>query len=191
MTPISEERFKRYLESEQGFEFLDAKVAEAASAGGSPRDARGLRALKAVAAIEAGLSPEVAARHLDWKDFEELCAFVLRIKGFAVTTDLRFRKPTAQIDILARSSAFSIAVDCKHWARAKGGGALSEVVEKQRRRAALVRARMPEVEPLAVVVLSLAEERARFADGAAVVPIRTLGDFLDNFLSFAEYLDFL
>ncbi len=145
---------------------------------------------RAVVAIREGVPAEVVSRHLDWKDFEGFCASLMAAKGFDVTRDLRLKKPRAQIDILARSPSIALIVDCKHWARERGPAGLSAVVEKQKNRALLLRKRMECLEPMAVVVLSLAEERARYVDGAAVVPVRTLGDFLDNVSGYSDGLSF-
>ncbi len=141
--------------------------------------------VRALIALEAGAPPDLVAKYLDWRDFESFCARLMAVRGFSVTQDLRLKRPRAQIDILARSSSIALIVDCKHWAREKGLAGLSAAVERQVARARLLRKVMKEVEPMAVVVLSLVEERPRFVGGGAVVPLRALADFLDNALGYA------
>ncbi len=61
-----------------------------------------------------------------------------------------------------------------------GVGAALKIMGDQARRAGLLRAKMPYIEPIVVVVISLADEGARFVGDGVVVPLRTLSDFLSN-----------
>jgi hypothetical protein len=148
------------------------------------------RVLRALWALKAGASPNLVARHLDWRDFERFCAALLRARGFDVHENLTLTKPRAQVDILARSSLTSLLVDCKHWARERGPSAVAKAARAQGARAELVRRCFPTLEPLAVVILVLSEEQTRFTEGAAVVPVHTLDDFLSNLPAYAEQLSY-
>lgn len=187
MLRLSEGNLGRFMAGDFPEPF-EAKVSRAAEDLGLLNPTEGVRALRGIVAVEAGVRPEAVAKFLDWRDFETFCACLMGARGFEVERDLRLTKPRAQVDILARSPSVSLLVDCKHWGRERGSGALRQVVERQRARALLVRSRFRHLEPLAVVVLSLAEEQARFVDGGAVVPIRTLGDFLDNLATYVQGL---
>jgi Restriction endonuclease len=156
--------------------------------GGATRQ-KGTKALNALVAMNVGARPEMVAKFLDWKDFEEFCASMLAARGYSVTRDLRLKKPRLQVDILARSPSLSLIVDCKHWGRERGTGALRRAVEMQAARAREVRKQMKRLEPMAVVILVLADEAPRFVDGAAVVPIRTLGGFVDEVGGLAQFLE--
>ena len=188
MTVITEGNIAKFMAGGFLVEGFDERLRRVAEAAGVVEPSGAPRVLRALVAIDAGVPPDLVARHLDWKDFERFCARLMASRGFRVTLDLRLKRPRAQVDILARSSTMALLVDCKHWARERGPAGLSAVVEKQKARAVLVRKAMKEVEPMAVVVVSLAEERPRFLDGAAIVPVRALGDFLANSPGLADSL---
>jgi hypothetical protein len=138
------------------------------------------KVLRAIAACVVGALPEDASEYLGWKDFEHFCAALFRARGYSVTENLTLTKPRAQIDLLARSPRLALVVDCKHWARERGPSAMARVALAQAERAKLVRKRMKEVEPMAVVIVVLSNEQTRMTEGAAVVPVRTLSAFLDE-----------
>jgi hypothetical protein len=142
--------------------------------------------LRAILACRLGARLEDVASLLDWREFESFCADLLRTRGFVVSENVRVKRPRAQVDLLARSGLFSLAVDCKHWKKSMGIASLSMVIEAQRRRAKLLRSADPSLSPLASVVLLLSEEEPRFVGGGAVVPVRTLGSFVDGLAGFEE-----
>jgi hypothetical protein len=139
--------------------------------------------------LEAQLKQEVAEL-LDWKEFEAFCADLLRTRGFTVEENLTVTRPRAQIDLLASSDLITLAIDCKHWKRAMGTAALARCVDAQRGRARLLRAKRQSNRPIATVILALSDEPVRFVGGAAVVPLRTLGSFLDAMAGYSEMLEF-
>ena len=150
----------------------------------------GGKVLRAITACRLGAPLESVSRFLDWREFERFCAGLLLARGFAVTENITLTRPRMQIDILARSASYALAVDCKHWAQGKGRSALLSAAEAQVARAKRLRKTMEHLEPLAVVILVLSDEEARFAEGSAVVPVRTLGSFVDNIESFSQLLVF-
>lgn len=150
----------------------------------------GGRVLRAITACRLGASLESVSMFLDWREFENFCASILLARGFAVTENITLTRPRMQIDILARSPSVALAIDCKHWAHGKGRNALLDAAEAQAERAKMLRKRMEQLEPLAVVILVLSDEDARFADGSAVVPVRTLGSFVDTIDCFSDLLVF-
>jgi Restriction endonuclease len=147
-----------------------------------------LRVFRAITACRLGALPEDVARFLDWRDFESFCATILRAADYTVTENLLLRNPRLQIDILARSPSIALVVDCKHWARERGPSTMGRVAAAQAQRALRLRAKMSHLEPMAVVVLALSNEQARFVGGAAVVPIGVLGGFLRDLPSFVQEL---
>jgi len=190
VTNLSGDNLEKFMAGDLAVNAYEDRVSRVADAIGVIEPKCGFRVLRAMVAIDAGVSPELVARYLDWKDFEAFCAYLIGAKGFKVTRDLRLKQPRIQVDILARSPSVALIVDCKHWVRVKGQAALSVVVARQKERALALRTRTKDLEPMAVVVLSLAEERPRYVDGAAIVPVRILGDFLDNIASFSGDLAF-
>ncbi len=190
MALVTERNVERFMGGGLSLDFFGKRVRRVVDGLGllSPSDSPNV--IRAMVAMEAGAPPDLVSRYLDWKDFEGFCARLMAARGFAVTLDLRMKRPRAQIDVLARSSTIALLVDCKHWAKERGVGGLSAVVEKQAARGRLLRRAMKDVEPMVVVVLSLVEERPKFVGGGAVVPMKALGDFLDNVLAYAPNLTF-
>jgi hypothetical protein len=185
---LTERNIEKFMTGEIPLDSYGDSAKRVAEAAGIVKPSDSPRIIRAMIAMEAGVAPDLVARYLDWKDFEGFCAGLMAARGFSVALDLRLKRPRAQVDILARSSSIALLVDCKHWARERGAAGLSKVVEKQIARAALVRKAIKNVEPMAVVVLSLVEERPRYVGGGAVVPIRALGDFLDNLFAYSGEL---
>jgi Holliday junction resolvase len=141
-----------------------------------------------LAAVRLGVPPEEAASDLEWREFEGFCAALFKAKGFDVLENVTTTRPRVQVDLLARSSSITLIVDCKHWRRAMGASSLSRVVASQARRADLLRTKMEGLEPVVVVILSMADEQARYVDGAAVVPVFALADFLENLAGYTQGL---
>ncbi len=185
MAVLTERGIERFMTGTVPLEYFGDRAKRAAGDMGLVGISDTPQLVRALIAIEAGAPPDQVARYLDWRDFEGFCARLMAAKGFRVTLDLRLKRPRAQVDILARSSSIALIVDCKHWAREKGPAGLSAAIEKQASRARLVRKAMGQVEPMAVVVLSLVEERPRYLGGGVVVPMRSLADFLDNAVAYA------
>jgi restriction endonuclease len=188
MAPLSRENLGKFL--------LDGKsTSETRSALywverdlGIPLTQENAHVVRAIAAVRAGTPADAVARILHWKEFEAFCASLFRAKGFDVTENLTMTKPRGQVDLLARTTSVALAVDCKHWARTRGASALSKVASAQARRADLLRAKMDGIEPMVVVIVVLSDEPTRYVNGAAVVPIHALGDFIDNFDGYADSL---
>ncbi len=127
---------------------------------------------------------------MNWKEFESFCASLFRAKGYSVAENIVLKKPRMQVDLLARNGSVALAVDCKHWARAGGGDALARIAKAQSLRAISLRSRRPGLEPLAAVILVMTSGDEKFSEGAAVVPIQSLFDFLDHVESFSGLLRF-
>jgi hypothetical protein len=142
----------------------------------SPADER----LAGLALCADGVMPETVSKHLGWKAFEGFCSDILRTKGYRVRENIYLRRPRAQVDVLGISDRISLAVDCKHWARSPGRGALGALVAAQKERARRLHDSLDETEGIAAVILVVVDGGERFVEGGAVVPVFVLGDFLDN-----------
>src|SRR5271157_868082 len=79
---------------------------------GSPRNVLAAMVLARISSDLAGV-----ARLLGWNEFEDFCASVIAAAGYHVRANVRLKKPTRQIDIVAESPSMVIAIDCKHWKR--------------------------------------------------------------------------
>jgi Holliday junction resolvase-like predicted endonuclease len=136
--------------------------------------------LVAMTLCSIGVPPEDVSSLLSWKEFESFCADLLRAAGFAVRENVRLRKPTAQIDIVAEGASVVLSVDCKHWKRGASASALAKVAQDQHRRNESLRKTIPDAPPIISVVITFAQQPERFASGAAVVPLFALRSFLNS-----------
>jgi hypothetical protein len=132
---------------------------------------------------------ERVSKSLTWRDFERFCSGILQGRGYRVRQNIFLRRPRAQIDVFGVSDGISLAVDCKHWARAAGYSGLARIVEAQKGRARRLRESLDDHGPIATVILVLLDEGERFVSGGAVVPIYTFGDFLDNVGAYQDQLE--
>jgi hypothetical protein len=169
-------------EAEEALKALKAELALPVSMGGE-------RILRSIAAIQVGAPAEVVAMSLNWKEFEMFCAGLLRLSGYTVTENITLTRPRIQIDLLARSSTLALVVDCKHWRGGIGAAALTKAAAAQTERAKLVRSRMNQLEPLAVVILVFSNEIVRFVDGVAIVPIYAFSSFLENPAAYSDMME--
>jgi hypothetical protein len=186
MSHLSQALLDEFLNPDSAEPRVKDAISRTARELGLLRASQNERAVRAVAAIRSGASPEQVAKVLLWREFEQLCAHILRARGFEVRENITLTKPRVQVDILARSSAVGLAVDCKHWKREMGYSGLLRAVTAQSRRAAVLREKMPFLEPLLVVLVSLANESARYVGTGIVVPLHTLGDFVSNLDAYAQ-----
>jgi len=144
--------------------------------------------LVAMSLCSLGVPPEAVSALLSWKEFEAFCADLLRAAGYDVRENVRLRKPTAQIDIVATGTSRVLSVDCKHWKRGASSSVLTKVAEDQRKRNELLRRASPGSPPIVSVILTLAQQEDRFMAGAAVVPLFALRSFLSSVDEYAELL---
>jgi len=147
------------------------------------------RALIALTLCRLGTRPELISNSLDWREFERFCSGLLRSSGFEVREDVHLRKPSAQIDILALGPSFSLSVDCKHWSRPLTASTLRRFAEAQLRRSELFRKTVrADPRPIFSAILTLSEQRERFVEGVAIVPLFTLRDFVGSIEAFRGLL---
>ena len=119
----------------------------------------------------------------------KVCSGILQAKGYRVRRNVYLRKPRAQVDVFGISDGISVAVDCKHWARAPGYSSLARQVEAQKVRAARLHESLDRIGPIASVILVLVDQGARFVSGGAIVPVFAFGDFLGNVETYRDQLD--
>lgn len=144
--------------------------------------------LRALLACRLGARPEEVAALLDWEEFEAFCADLLRSAGFQVRQDVRLRRPTAQIDIVARAPSVVLSIDCKHWKKGASPSVLEKVVLDQRKRNESLRKTIPDAPPIVSVVITFAQQDQRFVSGGAVVPLFALRSFLNSIDEYSDYL---
>jgi len=144
--------------------------------------------LVAMSLCSLGVPPEAVSALLSWKEFEAFCADLVRAAGYDVRENVRLRKPTAQIDLVATGTSLVLSVDCKHWRKSASVSTLAKVARDQQRRNELLRKAHPSAPPIVTVILTLAQQGERFVDGAAVVPLFALRSFLSSVDEYTEFL---
>jgi hypothetical protein len=144
--------------------------------------------LVAMSLCSVGVPPEEVSSLLSWKEFESFCANLLRSAGYEVRENLRLRKPTAQIDIVALGPSLVLSVDCKHWRRSASASTLARVARDQLRRSVLLRKSLSGPRPILSVIITLAQQGERFVEGTAVVPLYSLRTFLNSIDEYADLL---
>lgn len=126
---------------------------------------------------------------MTWKDFEGFCAQLLRASGYSVRENIYLSHPRSQIDLVATGPLFVISLDCKHWKRAPSRSVLEGFAMTQLRRSRFLRRTLHDKRPIISAILSLSEPAGSFVEGVAVVPLRTLRDFLDTVESYSSLLE--
>ena len=139
-------------------------------------------------AIQGGCDLEHVSALLTWKDFEGLASRALVSSGYRTSTNVRFKKPRMEIDVVGSLNGLAIAVDCKHWKR-RNLSAIRLHCEKQAARCLrlfdntgsqvsasnLINSRIFKVLP---VILTLYPQGCKFVDGVPVVPISQFRSFV-------------
>jgi hypothetical protein len=170
----------------------DREIARVAEELGVPATAP-RRVSAAMALTRLGADLGQVARSLTWKEFEEYCALAIAAAGYAVRTNVRLRKPTRQIDMLAESPSLVLSVDCKHWGRGSSAAGLEAAAVAQIERTevcargtltGLGRTFLP-------VLLTMVDNQVKVVEGVPVVPLGTLREFLASVSRFDQGLRFV
>jgi hypothetical protein len=139
--------------------------------------------------LKINFQADGVSRLLSWQDFELLAGALLRASGYEVRQDVHLRRPRAQIDVVATGLSMTLSIDCKHYRREQGPSSLEKVALAQLRRSALLRKTSNDPRPIASLILSMSEPEGKFVRGVAVVPIRTLRNFLISLDSYDGLLE--
>jgi hypothetical protein len=147
----------------------------------------------ALALTRMGADLDRIARSLAWEEFEEYCASAISAAGYAVRRNVRLRKPTRQIDIIAESPSLVLSIDCKHWRRSAGATSLEAHALAQAERTRMyVEGRRPrDGRAFLPVLLTMIDNQIRVVDGVPVVPLQALREFLASVSRFDEGFSFI
>lgn len=149
--------------------------------------------LAAVALARLGGDLDQAARSLSWSDFEDFCAMVVAASGYRVRKNVRLRKPTRQIDIVAELPSLVLAIDCKNWRRGVGPGSLepAALAQIERTRMLMEKAGAAQGKPYLPVLLTVLDSQVRVLSGVPVVPLHGLKEFLASVSPFEDSFSFI
>lgn len=147
----------------------------------------------ALALTRLGQDAERVASSLSWEEFEEYCALAISAAGYSVRRNVRLRKPTRQIDIVAESPSLVLSVDCKHWRRGSGAASLEAqaLAQEERTRIYAGRAKSESSQSYLPVLLTMLDNQVRVVGGVPVVPLQALRGFLSTVSRFDEGLSFI
>jgi Holliday junction resolvase-like predicted endonuclease len=144
--------------------------------------------------VRLGADVESVASLLQWKEFEEVTADVLRHIDYTVTRNFRFKHlgKRWEIDIVACKKPIALCIDCKHWHRTMHPSATRRIAHEQVERTRAFADSLPN--PIAKnlecsswknitlipAVLSLVPTRSKFSDDVPIVPVLQIQDFLNQ-----------
>lgn len=135
------------------------------------------RLYAAMLALQKGCDIEQVSQHLSWKDFEKLASEILMSFGYRTRTNVQLTKPRMEIDVVGISSAFAIAVDCKHWKRSSLS-TMSGFSRKQAARAERLLKGDRRITMAVPVIMTLHAESVKVAGGVPVVPVHKFKTFV-------------
>lgn len=147
--------------------------------GNSIRFSQGDKLKLLLLALSYGCRPEILSSKLNWKDFELFTSSMLEKNQYKSEHNVRFTKPTIQIDIVAKKGRDCLIIDCKHW-RVMTYTAMSRCANTQLRRAKIYSAKTKTPSKVFPIIVTLNEFYFKVIDGVAYVPISKLGGFLQN-----------
>ena len=124
----------------------------------------------ATLALQLGSDAEQISKNLSWKDFEQLASHVLVSLGYRSKTNLIFKKPRMEIDVVGINAGFAIVADCKHWKRSNPSS-ISHYSCKQASRTVRLVEHDRSILQAVPVILTLHSESVRFVNAVPVVPI--------------------
>jgi len=179
------------LESRLGRSAAARAAAQVARDLGVPQDtAPEVSAALALTRLGADLGE--VARSLKWDEFEDYCAMAISAAGYSVSRNVRLRKPTRQIDIVAESPTLVLSVDCKHWRRGAGARGLAEPALAQAERTKIYSQRLGnEGKAFLPVILTMEDNFVRSVEGVPVVPLQALKEFLASVNRFDDSFSFV
>jgi Holliday junction resolvase-like predicted endonuclease len=130
--------------------------------------------------LAKGSDLETLSLGLDWREFEAFAEKIFASFGFSTVRNLRLRKPTMEIDLVASRAGFSFVADCKHWKRNVGPASMTRIGERQTVRAKRI-ANDGSLRKVMPMILTLRDESLFVLEnGVPVVPIQRLPDFILN-----------
>ncbi|MDG6997564.1 MAG: restriction endonuclease [Nitrososphaerota archaeon] len=132
--------------------------------------------------------PESISSHLDWKQFEELSEKAFAQFGFETFKNFRMTKPRMEVDLLAIRKELAFSVDCKHWKRTVGRGAMLRIGDRQITRSMRLLGFQGVSKVIPVVLTWHDELIGVLENGVPIVPIHRLTDFVMNWESADQIL---
>ena len=147
----------------------------------------------AVKAAMFGADIEQVSKLLCWQEFEQIAAFALKINGYAVKNNVRFKHASRrwEIDVVGIKKPLVVCVDCKHWQRTISRSVLQRMALSQMNRTKAFAEFLPnpalkisfsqwDKAKFVPVLLSLFPGVAKFHYDVPLVPVLQLQDFINQ-----------
>jgi len=128
---------------------------------------------------------------LCWQEFEEIAGLALKINGYTVYNNVRFKHGSRryEIDVVGCRKPLVVCIDCKRWQHSIGASALRKIVEEQAQRTQALADSLPNVKlkldctkwenaKFVPAVLSLMPGAFKFYYEVPIVPVLALQDFI-------------
>jgi len=145
----------------------------------------------AIKAAQLGADLQRISDLLRWQEFEEIAAEALRINGYTVYHNVRFKHGNRryEIDVIGCRKPLVVCIDCKRWQHAIAASALRKIVEEQFQRTQALADSIPNPKlqlecgkwdraKFVPAVLSLMQGAYKFYHEVPIVPVMSLQDFI-------------
>jgi len=145
----------------------------------------------AIKAITLGADLQGISELLCWQEFEEIAAEALKINGYTVYNNVRFKQGSHryEIDVVGCRKPLVVCIDCKRWQHAITASALRTIVDDQSRRTKAFADMLPDAKckiectkwekaNFVPAVLSLMPGAYKFYYEVPIVPVLSLQDFI-------------
>lgn len=153
----------------------------------------------AVKAATLGADIQNISDMLKWQEFEEIAAIALKINGYIVKKNLRFKHGGRryEIDVVGCRKPHVVCIDCKRWQHAIAASALRKIVEEQLQRVEALADTLPNLKlelecakwekaKFIPAILSLVPGAYKFYYEVPVVPVLSLQDFIGQLPLYIE-----
>jgi len=153
----------------------------------------------AVKAASLGADIQNISDMLKWQEFEEIAALALKINGYTVKKNVRFKHGSRryEIDVVGCRKPLVVCIDCKRWQHAIAASALRKIVEEQLQRVEALADTLPNLKlelectkwekaKFVPAVLSLVPGAYKFYYDVPVVPVLSLQDFIGQLPLYIE-----
>ena len=153
----------------------------------------------AVKAAQLGADLQRIGDLLRWQEFEEIAAEALKINGYTVYNNVRFKHGNRryEIDVVGCRKPLVVCIDCKRWQHAIAASALRKIVEEQSQRTQALADSLPNARlqlecgkwdraKFVPAVLSLMPGAYKFYYDVPIVPVLSLQDFIDQLPLYLE-----
>lgn len=153
----------------------------------------------AIKAAQLGADLQRIGDLLRWQEFEEIAAEALKINGYTVYHNVRFKHGGRryEIDVVGCRKPLVVCIDCKRWQHAIAASALRKIVEEQSQRTEALADSLPNAKlqlecskwdraKFVPAVLSLMQGAYKFYYNVPIVPVLSLQDFVGQLPLYLE-----